>query len=667
MTQRITILALICLVNSGYSTINDSERKVRLQDITEEELIAIRDGYSERVANAFKAEKGEPLVRGKIYPPLGPDRGNFVRMYSYSLVEYATRCMWLNESIDSANAALIENANHYLKYIKDVHDRDSFHWHSEMLLRLIELFGRNGTMHAGLLWKETESKIMEMVWRYCRSYWITDADYKTSKTWYVHESENHHAQHFTTLWHYAKLAKDMTDFADRTYDDGTKAREHYHAWNEYAKEYLTERAKKGMFIEMMSVGYNTVLLKGIFNFYDFAEDPELKRRTGLFLDLYFAYWGQEQIDGIAGGGKARIYDEPLISPTRPGLGYFFFGIGDCPGIQSRLLTAMTTTYRPPLVVVDIVCDVSGRGVYEVIQHPMGLAENGYYGSPHYRLRTDSGGILRYSYCTPDFIMGTTMTEARPYTDWTMISVQNREHGIIFEGHPAARIIPRCEIEGGTATFNQQWSVQQKGTMICQKLKTSRTTGGMRVWFAGDGLSTPLEENGWVFTEAEGAYAAVRVVSGVTRWDSSNEGTILPPAGPRVTPLPDVHGKWLYCEDEFTPVILEVARKSEYGSYQEFRDKMARQSIVMQGLHISYTGIYGDEFTFNTDYSRVPEINGVPVQYGPGKAFNSPFLQGDWNSGVVIIQKGDRKKILDYTDQSATISEKQNLLGDSGNF
>ena len=57
---------------------------------------------------------------------------------------------------------------------------------------------------------------------------------------------------------------------------------------------------------------------------------------------------------------------------------------------------------------------------------------------------------------------------------------------------------------------------------------------------------------------------------------------------------------------------------------------------------------------------MPEINDVPVHYGPVKAFDSPFLQGGWNSGVVTIQKGDRKKILDFTDQSDTISGKEEM-------
>lgn len=44
--------------------------------------------------------------------PLGPGRGNYVRGYSYSMVGFAARCLYLNEMLDEANAALAENAQH---------------------------------------------------------------------------------------------------------------------------------------------------------------------------------------------------------------------------------------------------------------------------------------------------------------------------------------------------------------------------------------------------------------------------------------------------------------------------------------------------------------------------------------------------------------------------
>ena len=40
-------------------------------------------------------------------------------------------------------------------------------------------------------------------------------------------------------------------------------------------------------------------------------------------------------------------------------------------------------------------------------------------------------------------------------------------------------------------------------------------------------------------------------------------------------------------------------------------------------------------------------NGHPVNYAPKKVFESPFLNADWNSGIVTISKGDRKKVLNF--------------------
>ena len=276
------------------------------------------------------------------------------------------------------------------------------------------------------------------------------------------------------------------------------------------------------------------------------------------MDLYFTYWGQEQLDGISGGGKARIYSDIFVNTSE--LGYYFFGVGDIPRFNCVLLSAMTTSYRPALVVVDIVCDIAGRDVYEVIQRPLGLAtDSNYNRSPFYRLRTDTGGILRYSYCTPDFIMGTPMVESRPDKDWTAISSQNRSHGVIFRGHHQAAILPQCEKNG--AMFNAQWSVQRKGTLICQKLKSNRNVGRTRIWFAGSGLSSPIEEDGWIFTESEGAYAALHVVDGASFWEEAEER---------------VPGRWLYCENEYSPVILEVVQKSNFKSFQKFKNRVIGQ-------------------------------------------------------------------------------------------
>jgi hypothetical protein len=605
--------------------------------LTDEQIAKIRDGFDARVKAAFEAHRGKPLVRAEKRAPLREGAGNYVRHYSYSIVEFATRCFLLNEQIAEANAALIENAQHYLDNPNDLNDRDSFHWHSEMLCRLIDFYGARGSRAAGRMTAEAEARVMESLARYAaRNATLKGAEIAKSRTWHLHESENHHAQNVTSFWHFSRLARTRPGFRNFKYSDGSTPEQQHAAWTAYLKAYCAERGKKGLFIEVGSENYNLVTLKGFHNVLDFAEDPELRRKAAALLDLYWATWAQEQIGGVLGGGKSRIYQN---AADRVGthseiytLAWFYFGIGEAADIQSPLLTSLTGSYRPPLVVVDLALDVAGRGRYAIHHRAVGLVEKGYDNAPDYRLLPDAGGIHRYSWCTPAFILGTSMLEARPVQDWARISCQNRWHGVIFAGHPNARIVPQVQARDHRTAVNTQWSAQSQGTMICQKLKASKDSGTMRVWFSKDGLTKPVEENGWVFVESPGAHAAVRVVKGAAAWENPS----------------DRHeGSWLRCAEPFTPVILEVAPKSDFPNAAAFRAAVRAVPIQHKSDVLTYRGRGGDAFTFYTDHSKPPRINGKPVDYSPPNAFDSPFVQGAWNSGVVTIRKGNRSLRLDF--------------------
>jgi hypothetical protein len=163
MKQISLIFTLFFLLNSSCA---DSSSNT--SGLSKEELVTIRDGFDKRVSDAFESQRGKVLVKAKIRPPLHSDRPEYSRGYSWSIVAYATRCFWLNEQIKLANDALVENAEYYLANPKRIYDRDNFHWHSEALLALIELFGEDGTKQKGLLEKETENKILEAAWLYCK-------------------------------------------------------------------------------------------------------------------------------------------------------------------------------------------------------------------------------------------------------------------------------------------------------------------------------------------------------------------------------------------------------------------------------------------------------------------------------------------------------------------
>ena len=610
-------------------------------------------GFKQRSDSYFREQAGQPLKRAAKQPPLAKGRGNYTRAYSFSIVAFAARCFCLNEMLDEANAALVENARHYLDNPKDIIDRDSFHWHADIVMRLIDMYGPDGSAHPGRLTAETVAVCLEPISIYVKtSSKHNRPDHGETKTWEFHSTENHHAMDFTVQWHFSKLAKDRPEYKDMKLADGSTLAEYYGAWNDYIVTYCRERAKKGPCIEIMCVGYNSVLLKGLYNFRDFGE-PEVRRAAGMFLDLYWAYWAQEQLNGVDGGGKTRIRGVKGFNHGAHGiaaLGWFYFGIGEKPSSINAEINALLSDYEPPEVVAKIAHGSRDEDPYEVRQRAQGLGEQGVGEAvmsdsmKQNKFRTDGGGIVRYTYCDPSFTTGTLMTEARPLEDWVAISAQNRWQGVVFADNPKARIVPVVRPAGNKRdVMNGQWSVQSKGSLITQKLKGNKAGGDMIVWMPEEGIGTPVREGDLVFVETEGAYAVIRVVGSkfkLTNKEVSNpsiEGSVRT-APPGYVVIPD---------DDFAPVILEVISKKAAKDYETFKSlAQARKPAVKDGV-VDYESLYGDRLTFDSKQKNVPTINGQPVDYKPAKVLDSPFLVSDYDSGVVVIRKGEETKILDF--------------------
>jgi hypothetical protein len=104
---------------------------------------------------------------------------------------------------------------------------------------------------------------------------------------------------------------------------------------------------------------------------------------------------------------------------------------------------------------------------------------------------------------------------------------------------------------------------------------------------------------------------------------------------------------MVCEDEWTPVILEVAGKTEWTSAEAFQKAVAMLPVRQEAGVVHYTSLAGDTFRFWADQSRPPEVNGRRVDLAPRLAFDSPFVRGEWNSGIITVSAGDRRLLLDF--------------------
>lgn len=609
---------------------------ISVNAISDIELRSISDGFTQRRDDAFKTLTNTPLVVSPILPPLATGRPDYSRGFAYSLVEFSFKCFWLNEQNDEANAALVQYADYYISNYPSMYDPDSFYWSTDELCRIIEYYGSKGSKSVGLLNATTENKLYQLMWLYTKYMSkIVNANYNISETWYILNSENHDIQGISTLWQFSKLLKESSLYKDSLCDDGFSVKNHYTAWNGYVKYWLVERAKKGLWIEMNNETYGFATIKGIYNIFDFG-DSSLRDLAKKILDLHWAAWAQEQIDGAKGGAKNRVYsgnNSQFGLLNFGALAWYYLGIAGPTTLPQNFFTFASSEYRMPYVVMDIALDIHGRGVYEITQRTLGLAVPGYSNAPYYRVRLDSAGISRYSYCTPDFIIGSAHFKARPNSDWLMISSQNRWQGVIFDGDLNARIFPQCSDNSGDKNYNAHWSAQKRGCLITQKLtddKYALTSKPMKIFFSSAGLSNMVERSGWVFVCSKGAYAALKCVSQGYTWAQ------------------DTYGQWLMCQNQYTPIILQVVQKSKFENYQQFQDSILAHPITYDGKTLRYRSIENDDFIFYTDYSQLPVVNSKTVELEPNLVYNSPFITSVYNSGVININKDNRRLKLDFT-------------------
>ncbi len=201
------------------------------------------------------------------------------------------------------------------------------------------------------------------------------------------------------------------------------------AFDDYFKRWIRNRATRGLFVEC-GAGYEKYSLSGFYNLVDFSDDPELRRLARNFLDLCWAQWALEQIDGVRAGSRHRSYPGPvsILEGAADNLAWYHFGIGEANSSQPSVLCTASSSYVPPAIVDEIVRKREQLGCYEITSRQPGLADPAFAGpvnyvnDPQYPFYEKQGiytldplcrSMLRRTYATPEFILGATMLAALP--------------------------------------------------------------------------------------------------------------------------------------------------------------------------------------------------------------------------------------------------------------
>jgi hypothetical protein len=572
--------------------------------------------------------------------------------------------LWLDHDLPQANQ-LIRQAYHDLfadaqRITPELADEKA-KWQMRLWIRTHFLFNSRTGQFPGRLEPETERLMHELFWNYAFSKSTVDRAHPRY-LWFIQGSENHDLMDLSNAFLALQAIQHLPEYKDRPLRDGNTATEHVHAWTKYYTAYADERVARGLLVECASSIYGKYAIPELVNMADFADDAVLRRKMTMLLDVLWADWSVEQLNGIRGGGKSRVYQgkysrfgdrDAYAQMAAVLLGEGPWTKGKHSHTNSGFAYCLATTgYRLPQVVQSLV-DPDQRGSYAYVSRrpaKMTGIDKLPDCNPHgcwYVFDPNNTRAVRYTYCTPDYVLGTWWvdpglaesvivkdgTHEWGNANYAALNSQNRWQGIIFRTGPNDRLYPQCltsrrdkNSADVSVSNHQQIAVQHKNLMIAQANLARTDIQAMRVYVADSVRKQLVERNGWQMARIGNAYVAFQGIDPDTNTTSP--------------------GHWeqdnYYRLDNWrAPVLILAGATTRFDTLDQFAEYAAglQRKLTDDKLILQFAD--SDEqaalLTFDLKQRSLPTVNGQQIDLNPPKVYNGPHLQSDFGTGLVTIR------------------------------
>jgi hypothetical protein len=599
-----------------------------------------------------------PVKKGKV----------FSRLFNISLSSKAYLQLKTAPDQDGSSSMMLEKiAQYYIDNPTQIIDPDSAYWAGEYHTLALRLFGYNGSERKGAISRQSELKVLEYMMLYL-NYWSRLAHYDyslTHETYAYWNSENHWWQEIVTAWGYLLILKDDPEFTDKKLADGKSVQQHFDANSNYMRHHMSQRARKGFLLEISSGGYSSRMHNMWLLIHDLSDDPKLKTLARNTLDLWWSFWAEEQISGERGGGKVRHRGMRGLLPnteTHMSTAWIYFGVGSKNMSYFRKLKPDSTAsslnyatvfsdYRPHPIIYAILQDRDKAPPYAIIQRRLGksaadsvILPDALNKAGNFHLYDyENSEVLKYSWVSRNFVLGTNMRPPLNVSAWEAGSAQSWWHGLLIKGHDDTypeRVVPTLIYERDS--MGAHYAVQSKGSFMTRKLSD--------VWSQSrDNRKLPMGiyiSSG--LTDGIAAFEKVIFINNPTTWvairaaDSSFKlfNETLPKKFQST-------GLFFQLLDDTNPLIIEVAEKDKFDSFNDFKNAVVQATLSYQDGKYNYNALSGDKITLFDDRSS-PMINDKPINYNVENAYHSRYVKSKWDSEVVTILVAEEILKLDFS-------------------
>lgn len=422
---------------------------------------------------------------------------------------------------------------------------------------------------------------------------------------------------------------------------GLTAQECYVQDMEYLHEFMDFRARRG-WGEFDSLGYGREIVLILATLHKYAADERMRRKCHMALDVVLLDMIADSLGELYAGAHGRSYPNAVLDRTEAGmvkLYRYYFGGRFYDGTEINSVNIYLSDYVPSPI------------VYEIVQNKKVPYENREKKNLHLMsawkeeidkeaLSKEQGSINKYTYVCEDYAIGSVncqedynpliIEKDRLYArhqqhEWELTLPGGGEHKI-FSHH--------CGL-ADEHKINNRWTGDNR--CCCGSYYTNHNTAiAMYNIDNRDKLPlinafVPLEifrekllEEKYVFLAYEKLYIALYFDNGY-----------------RVNHEDEFENKELLSDGWQNAVVCRVEYQDKFDSLNAFAEHIRSLPVVFDRKlrTVTFDGI--------KVYRGGNSENGVENQYPYTKTYDCPFLQSEWDSGVIEVICGEKKIVYDF--------------------
>lgn len=426
---------------------------------------------------------------------------------------------------------------------------------------------------------------------------------------------------------------------------------------ERLKQFIRYRAKRG-WGEFDSNDYQYLSMNVMLMLYDLSTDEQMKTLSGMMVNLMLADMAVDTINGLYGGARGRVYYESILNSASAGgtppmhnmnqIQYLYFGIADPDSsiplerlVQLKDLNfwdrsnqSLFSSFKPMKIVNDIMLSRTQQYVNRERKHLHNMADP----LPENPLE---GSIRKYTWYVPGkYSLGSIQYQDKypaqlpegvyakhQQLEWIFTAAAGTQ-AKIFTHHPGDTGAHTYWIgDLGCCCIN---TFQNKTAVLTVfDINQSQPFQYIHAYFPRAAFHQVVEEAGWIFARVNDIYAALYLCGGYS-WTTE--------------------GQWknveIISEGAKKASVFEAAAAADFATFEAFRNEIKSNAVSFDpaALTLTYNSKKAGKIKINAAGLR--QVNDVNVDLNY-KTYDSPYMQSDWDSGIITLKHGQNETVLDF--------------------